>query len=175
VRRRDSDLHLGLDALLRCAGPNWSRHLGHDAALPNKILGTHLAIGSEFSSPSTQKPRRLHIVSFGKNVSPALRYDFLDEAVFTYFAHCDEVWHAGDFGSLEILDKLKASSQRAECTGTSTVPNCVLSCRRTSPGTARRPSLHDAYRGLSGQLRRESLDGDLPNCGPSRRHGRVSP
>ena len=30
----------------------------------------------------------------------------MDEAVFTYFAEWDEVWHAGDFGTLEILDRL---------------------------------------------------------------------
>ena len=31
----------------------------------------------------------------------------LDEAVFTWFAECDEVWHAGDFGPVQILDDLK--------------------------------------------------------------------
>jgi uncharacterized protein len=31
----------------------------------------------------------------------------LDHAVFTYFAECDEVWHAGDFGSLDVLDGLQ--------------------------------------------------------------------
>lgn len=25
-------------------------------------------------------------------------HGFLDESVFTHFSHCDEVWHAGDFG-----------------------------------------------------------------------------
>ena len=35
-------------------------------------------------------------------------HGFLDEAVFTYFSQCDEVWHAGDFGSVEILDQLKS-------------------------------------------------------------------
>ena len=34
-------------------------------------------------------------------------HGFLDEAVFEYFAECDEVWHAGDFGSLELLRRLK--------------------------------------------------------------------
>jgi putative phosphoesterase len=34
-------------------------------------------------------------------------HGFLDEAIFTYFANCDEVWHAGDFGPVEILDRLK--------------------------------------------------------------------
>jgi len=35
-------------------------------------------------------------------------HGFLDEAVFTYFSECDEVWHAGDFGTVEILDRLTA-------------------------------------------------------------------
>lgn len=33
---------------------------------------------------------------------------YLDEAVFKYFANCDEIWHAGDFGTAEISDKLRA-------------------------------------------------------------------
>lgn len=32
----------------------------------------------------------------------------LDDKVFQYFAECDEIWHAGDFGSLEVLQKLQA-------------------------------------------------------------------
>ena len=34
-------------------------------------------------------------------------HGFLDEAIFTYFKECDEVWHAGDFGDVELLDALK--------------------------------------------------------------------
>jgi putative phosphoesterase len=34
-------------------------------------------------------------------------HSFLDERVFEHFAVCDEVWHAGDFGNEEVLDKLK--------------------------------------------------------------------
>ena len=34
-------------------------------------------------------------------------HGFLDDAVFTYFAECDELWHAGDFGSVEVLRRLK--------------------------------------------------------------------
>ena len=33
-------------------------------------------------------------------------HGFLDEALFTYFAECDEIWHAGDFGSADVLDQL---------------------------------------------------------------------
>ncbi|MBS1668966.1 MAG: metallophosphoesterase family protein [Bacteroidetes bacterium] len=35
-------------------------------------------------------------------------HHFLDEAVFKHFEKCDEIWHAGDLGSAEIADKLKA-------------------------------------------------------------------
>ena len=35
-------------------------------------------------------------------------HGFLDPALFAYFSQCDEVWHAGDFGPVEILDELKA-------------------------------------------------------------------
>src|ERR1700737_435581 len=34
-------------------------------------------------------------------------HGFVDEAIFTYFQNCDEVWHAGDFGP-GVLDRLKA-------------------------------------------------------------------
>jgi putative phosphoesterase len=34
-------------------------------------------------------------------------HGFLDPAIFEYFAECDEVWHAGDFGPVQILDELK--------------------------------------------------------------------
>lgn len=33
---------------------------------------------------------------------------FLDGKVFHYFDDCDEVWHAGDFGSLEVVQQLEA-------------------------------------------------------------------
>jgi putative phosphoesterase len=34
-------------------------------------------------------------------------HSFLDERVFEHFAECDEIWHAGDFGTMELVDKLK--------------------------------------------------------------------
>lgn len=33
-------------------------------------------------------------------------HGFLDEAVFKHFEHCDEIWHAGDFGSMELANQL---------------------------------------------------------------------
>jgi uncharacterized protein len=33
-------------------------------------------------------------------------HGYLDEAVFKHFEHCDEIWHAGDFGSIDIAEKI---------------------------------------------------------------------
>ena len=35
-------------------------------------------------------------------------HGFLDDVVFSSFAECDEIWHAGDFGPVELLHRLKA-------------------------------------------------------------------
>lgn len=32
----------------------------------------------------------------------------LDEKIFHYFKEVDEIWHAGDIGSLEVIDRLRA-------------------------------------------------------------------
>ncbi|MDE3213241.1 MAG: metallophosphoesterase family protein [Bacteroidota bacterium] len=34
-------------------------------------------------------------------------HGYLDESVFKYFENCDEIWHAGDFGSRELAERLK--------------------------------------------------------------------
>lgn len=34
-------------------------------------------------------------------------HSYLDEQIFKHFADCDEIWHAGDIGSLEIIEKLQ--------------------------------------------------------------------
>ena len=33
-------------------------------------------------------------------------HSFLDPRVFEAFEHCDEIWHAGDFGNLEVAQQL---------------------------------------------------------------------
>ncbi len=33
-------------------------------------------------------------------------HGFLDENIFKHFENCNEIWHAGDFGSLEIANQL---------------------------------------------------------------------
>jgi hypothetical protein len=35
-------------------------------------------------------------------------HSYLDTAVFNYFEACDEIWHAGDIGSMEVMDQLEA-------------------------------------------------------------------
>ena len=35
-------------------------------------------------------------------------HSFLDPLVFKHFEECDEIWHAGDIGDIEVYDQLKA-------------------------------------------------------------------
>src|SRR5450432_1699202 len=35
-------------------------------------------------------------------------HGFLDENFFKHFTNCNEIWHAGDFGSIEIPNRLSA-------------------------------------------------------------------
>ena len=37
-------------------------------------------------------------------------HGYLDDNVFPHFSACNEIWHAGDFGSLELADRLAAQS-----------------------------------------------------------------
>jgi uncharacterized protein len=37
-------------------------------------------------------------------------HGYLDEAVFEHFKNCDEIWHAGDFGSIELANRLATQS-----------------------------------------------------------------
>lgn len=35
-------------------------------------------------------------------------HGFIEPKLFEFFADCDEIWHAGDFGNMETLDRLSA-------------------------------------------------------------------
>jgi putative phosphoesterase len=35
-------------------------------------------------------------------------HSYLDDAVFKHFENCDEIWHVGDFGNIELADRLAA-------------------------------------------------------------------
>jgi putative phosphoesterase len=34
-------------------------------------------------------------------------HGYLDDKLFDFFSDCDEIWHAGDIGNLEVINKLK--------------------------------------------------------------------
>lgn len=34
-------------------------------------------------------------------------HSYLDPQVLDYFSECDEIWHAGDFGTIEVVDQLR--------------------------------------------------------------------
>ena len=34
-------------------------------------------------------------------------HSFLDPTVFEHFKDCDEIWHAGDFGNMEVIEALQ--------------------------------------------------------------------
>lgn len=35
-------------------------------------------------------------------------HNYLDDQVFKHFEQCNEIWHAGDFGTIAVADQLKA-------------------------------------------------------------------
>jgi len=41
-------------------------------------------------------------------------HHYLDEKVFEYFKNCDEIWHAGDFGTIEVANRLAGIHQAAQ-------------------------------------------------------------
>jgi len=38
-------------------------------------------------------------------------HGYLDEAVFTHFAQCDEIWHGGDWGNQEVIQGLEKAGK----------------------------------------------------------------
>ncbi len=34
-------------------------------------------------------------------------HGYLDDAVFKHFAYCNEIWHAGDFGDIHLVEQLR--------------------------------------------------------------------
>jgi putative phosphoesterase len=39
-------------------------------------------------------------------------HGFLDESIFDHFKNCNEIWHAGDFGSIDVAKQLAAKSDQ---------------------------------------------------------------
>jgi putative phosphoesterase len=44
-------------------------------------------------------------------------HGFLDERILGYFEECDEIWHAGDIGSMEIANQLSSFKKLQACYG----------------------------------------------------------
>ena len=42
-------------------------------------------------------------------------HGYWDERYAEYFGGCDEIWHAGDIGSMEVVQKLEQWSWRNVC------------------------------------------------------------
>jgi len=34
-------------------------------------------------------------------------HSFVDPAIFNHFSECDEIWHAGDIGAIEVMEQLQ--------------------------------------------------------------------
>ncbi len=34
-------------------------------------------------------------------------HGFLDSSIYKYFKYCDEIWHAGDIGTIQVFDELR--------------------------------------------------------------------
>ncbi len=58
---------------------------------------------NQFSIPNLPKIKISFLTRIGL-VSDT--HSYLDPTVFEHFKNCDEIWHAGDFGSIEIANKL---------------------------------------------------------------------
>ena len=41
-------------------------------------------------------------------------HGYLDPKIITYFSDVDEIWHAGDIGTIDVLDELKALSPQEQ-------------------------------------------------------------
>ncbi len=79
-------------------------------------------------------------------------HNFLDEAVFRHFDKCDEIWHAGDFGNLEIAERLGAFKPIREFMAIS-MESISGEYSREAPLPVRgRIGLHETYRRLSSPL-----------------------
>lgn len=57
-------------------------------------------------------------------------HNYLDEQIFDHFKNCDEIWHAGDFGNIELANQL-------------------LRCHATSSGKT--PVLRGVYGNIDGK------------------------
>jgi len=53
-------------------------------------------------------------------------HSYLDQAVFEHFKNCNEVWHIGDFGNIELVNDLKFGLKNNFSLTGETVNNTIL-------------------------------------------------
>ena len=63
-------------------------------------------------------------------------HGYIDPAIYRYFAECDEVWHAGDFGPFAMVKSWKRLSRCAEFGAISTARKCGRRYREICNGNA---------------------------------------
>ena len=59
-------------------------------------------------------------------------HSYWDDKYLHYFEPCDEIWHAGDIGSVEVAEKLAAGGGR-ETGCLQTFQGCLWQLRRGRP------------------------------------------
>ncbi|WP_431214965.1 metallophosphoesterase family protein [Puia sp. P3] len=80
-------------------------------------------------------------------------HHYLDPAVFRHFEACDEIWHAGDFGTIEIANKLKEFRPLKGVYGNIDGQDVRSIYSRDPPMAVRRnKGVHDPYRRLSPEI-----------------------
>ena len=73
-------------------------------------------------------------------------HGYWDERYLKYFEPCDQIWHAGDIGSMEIVERLRLRQLRRRRPAADVPRNTAVPLR--GGGCA-----HEAHRRLSGKIR----------------------
>lgn len=66
-------------------------------------------------------------------------HSFWDPKYLEYFEECDEIWHAGDIGSMEVVQNYLRSVLSEPYTETATVGTSVKCSEKNSGGVVKMP------------------------------------
>ncbi|MBK8610430.1 MAG: metallophosphoesterase family protein [Chitinophagaceae bacterium] len=80
-------------------------------------------------------------------------HHFLDESLFEHFKDCDEVWHAGDFGTMDLVDNLTSRLAMLN------VSNNIMEQEKRIQGQTRRETL---MRGVYGNIDGQDIRKEFP-------------
>jgi predicted phosphodiesterase len=66
-------------------------------------------------------------------------HSYLDEQVFSYFADCDELWHAGDVGAPDVVERLaeRVFISYGPAFGSRSMPDKFAICRPSNSENGR--------------------------------------